>query len=188
MRRLSLIALSGLLLAGCQPTSAPAAVPASGAPQASAPFSPPPDLRQAAPAPAGALHAVLALARHHWRLARAVDAGGARIDALFVDAQRPLQLDFNASLVSVGNACSVMSAHHAATADTLRVEPFNAAMTACTNPALRRLDGEVAKRLQGELAMRFEAGDPPRLVLANAAGDVFTFDGVDDARVAPSGS
>jgi hypothetical protein len=35
--------------------------------------------------------------------------------------------------------------------------------------------------------MRFEAGDMPRLVLVNAAGDVFTFDGDDDASVVPAG-
>ncbi len=60
-------------------------------------------------------------------------------------------------------------------------------MTPCAEPALGRLDGEVAKRLQGRLAMRFEDAEQPRLVLTNAAGDVFTFDGVDDARAAPVG-
>ena len=190
MRGLSMIVVGVALLAGCQPAVAPAAVPASGQEAQAAPPSRaelPPELQQAAPAPPGALRAVLALARHHWRLSSAVDAGGGRIDALFVRPQLPLQLDFNASLVSVGNACNVMSARHAPTADSLVVEPFSAAMTPCADPALGRLDGEVAKRLQGRLAMRFEPGDMPRLVLVNAAGDVFTFDGVDDARVAPGG-
>lgn len=186
MRKLSMIALPGLLLAGCQPAVAPAAVPAPTL-EAQSVTPPPAQMQQATPAPAGALHAVLALTRHHWRLVTAVDAEGRRIDALFVRPQLPLQLDFNASLVSVGNACNVMSARHAPAADRLVVEPFNFAPTRCADPALARLDGEVAKRLQGRLAMRFDTGDMPRLVLVNAAGDVFTFDGVDDARVAPPG-
>ena len=190
MHGLSMVALGVALLAGCQPAVAPAAVPAPGpaAQVAAAPRAElPPELQQAAPAPAGALRAVLALARHHWRLSGAVDAAGRRIDALFVRPQLPLQLDFNASLVSVGNACNVMSARHAPAADRLVVQPFNFAPTRCADPALARLDGEVAKRLQGRLAMRFDTGDMPRLVLVNAAGDVFTFDGVEDARVAPPG-
>jgi len=188
VRKLSMIALPGLLLAGCQPAVAPAAVSPSGQEAQAVPLpraEPPPELQQ--PAPPGALRAVLALARHHWRLSGAVDAAGRRIDALFVRPQLPLQLDFNASLVSVGNACNVMSARHAPAADRLVVEPFNFAPTRCADPALARLDGEVAKRLQGRLAMRFKAGDMPRLVLVNAAGDVFTFDGDDDASVVPAG-
>lgn len=186
MRKLSMIALLGLLLAGCQPAPAPAAVPASTV-GAQAFSTPPADMQQATPAPAGALQVVLALTRHHWRLVAAVDADGRRIDALFVRPQLPVQLDFNASLVSVGNACNVMSARHAPSADSLLVEPFSVAMTSCADPALGRLDGQVANRLQGRLAMRFEQAQPPRLVLVNAAGDVFSFDGVDDARVAPAG-
>lgn len=186
MRKLSMIALPGLLLAGCQPAVAPAAVPAPTL-EAQSVTAPPAQMQQATPSPAGALHAVLALTRHHWRLVTAVDAEGRRIDALLVRPQLPLQLDFNASLVSVGNACNVMSAHHAPAADSLVVEPFSAAMTPCADPALGRLDGEVAKRLQGRLEMRFESGGMPRLVLVNAAGDVFTFDGDDDASVVPAG-
>jgi len=192
MHQLPLIVLGVALLAGCQPAVAPAAVPASSGQEAQAVppprAEPSPELQQAAPAPPGALRAVLALTRHHWRLASAVDVGGEpQSTRCSSRPQLPLQLDFNASLVSVGNACNVMSARHAPTADSLSVEPFSAAMTPCADPALGRLDGEVAKRLQGRLAMRFEEGEPPRLVLVNAAGDVFTFDGVDDARVAPAG-
>lgn len=182
-----MLVLPALLLAGCQPVPAPAAVPAP-APQATTGTpQPPPQLQQAAPAPPGALQAVLALIGHHWRLSSALDAGGHRIDALFVRPQLPLQLDFNASLVSVGNACNVMSARHAPTADSLQVEPFNVAPTRCADPALSRLDAEVAHRLQGRLALRFEeGGEPPRLVLTNAAGDVFTFNGVEESPAPPA--
>ena len=183
---LTMFVLPALLLAGCQPVPAPAAVPAPAPQAATGVAQAPPQMQQAAPAPPGALQVVLALIGQHWRLASALDAGGQRIDALFVRPQLPLQLDFNASLISVGNACNVMSARHAPAADSLQVEPFNVAPTRCADPALGRLDGEVARRLQGRLALRFEQGQRPRLVLANAAGDVFTFEGFEEGSASPA--
>ncbi|WP_256645836.1 META domain-containing protein [Thermomonas paludicola] len=185
MKLLSSLLLPALL-AGCHPPKPAAVLTAPALSVAGAPAEATP-VGTADGGRPSALQAVLTLTRYHWTLADAVDGKGQRIAALFVRPEKPVQLDFNASLVSVGNVCGVMSAHHAASADRLRVEPFSAAMAPCADPAVRRLDGEVAKRLQGELAMRFETVDPARLVLTNAAGDVFTFDGVDDARVAPTG-
>lgn len=126
----------------------------------------------------GALQTVLRLTRQHWQLAAATDAKGQRIDALFVRADKPLQLDFNASTLSVGNACNTLSAHHVATADSLTVDPMATTLMACPDPKLQALDQEVGKRLQGHLGVRFE-GDAaaPKLVLTNAAGDVLTFAG-----------
>ncbi|WP_240125598.1 META domain-containing protein [Thermomonas alba] len=161
-----------LLLAACQ-APGPAAPPAAAADPA-----PAPTLQQAPPAPPGSLQTTLRLIRHHWRLVAAVDAGGHRIDALFARPEAPLQLDFNASLVSVGNACNVLSAHHTVEADSLTIDAFASSMRACTEPALAALDGAIAHRLQGRLAMQLDAGTPPRLVLTNAAGDVLTFAGV----------
>ncbi|MGE4365793.1 META domain-containing protein [Thermomonas sp.] len=161
-----------LLLAACQ-APGPAAPPAAEADSWSAPT-----LQQATPAPPGSLETTLRLIRHHWRLVAAVDAGGHRIDALFVRPEAPLQLDFNASLVSVGNACNVLSAHHTVAAGSLTIAAFASGMRACADPALAALDGAIANRLQGRLAMQLDAGTPPRLVLTNDAGDVLTFAGV----------
>ncbi|TCT25297.1 META domain-containing protein [Thermomonas haemolytica] len=166
-----------LLLAACQ-APGPAALPAAAADPAPAPA---PALQQATPAPPGSLETTLRLIRHHWRLVAAVDAGGHRIDALFARPEAPLQLDFNASLVSVGNACNVLSAHHTVEADSLTIDAFASSMRACPDPALAALDGAIAHRLQGRLAMQLDAGTPPRLVLVNAAGDTLTFAGLPTA-------
>ena len=165
-----------LLLAACQ-APGPAAPPAAAAAEP----APAPALQQATPAPPGALETTLRLIRHHWRLVAAVDAGGHRIDALFARPEAPLQLDFNASLVSVGNACNVLSAHHTVAVDSLTIAAFASSMRACPDPALAALDGAVANRLQGRLAMQLDAGTPPRLVLVNAAGDTLTFAGLPTA-------
>lgn len=172
MRKAWPVVLPGLLLAGCHANPAPATV----APPVPAPTA---ELQQAAPAPSGALETVLGLIRHSWRLAAATDAGGHRIGSLFARPDTPLRLDFNASLVSVGGACNVMSAHHAAGADSLVVEPFNSASAPCDDPAQAAAGAGLARRLQGRLALRFETGTPPRLVLVNAAGDTLAFEGVD---------
>jgi len=157
-----------LILAACaaptQPGSAatPAATPAT---------------QEAGAAKPSALQAALTLSGHHWRLTDARDAGGKRIDALFARADKPLQLDFNASMLSVVNGCNSMSAHHVLAGDSLTVNPMASTMMACQDKALMALDQEIGKRLQGKLAMRIDEGDAPTLVLTSAAGDVLTFAG-----------
>lgn len=179
MNKQVLPALLGLLVLGCH------------APKQVAPILPPAQpatqMQTATPAAPGALQAMLILIRHHWQLSNAMDAKGQRIDALFVRADKPLQLDFNASLVSVGNACNLMSAHHSQTSDSLTVDSFNSTMMACADTPLMALDVQVHQRLQGRLAMRISEGDTPQLVLTNAAGDVFTFRGVQIAAARSNG-
>lgn len=157
-----------LALAAC---AAPTQPGASVAPEAPVPA-------QAADATRpGALQAALTLSGHHWRLADARDGEGRRIDALFVRAGKPLQLDFNASMLSVANGCNSMSAHHVLTGDSLTLEPMVSTLMACPDRTLMALDQEIGKRLQGRLAMRIDEGDVPALVLTNAGGDVLTFTG-----------
>lgn len=170
----SVLLLFPLLLAGCHASKPPAAV---ATPAAAA--APEVATERAQPAPAGSLQAMLALTRHHWRLAAAQAADGRRIDALFARADAPLQLDFNASMLSVGNACNLMNAHHVLSADSLELAAFSSTMRACPEPALAALDAAVAKSLHGRLALRIEDadGDSPVLVLTNAEGDVLRFTG-----------
>ena len=116
-----------------------------------------------------------ALAAQHWRLQDAKDANGQRIDALFVRADAPLQLDFSDGRIAVANACNRMGGGFALDGDSLRIERTVSTMMACTDPKLMALDGEAGKRLEGTL----KAGmpDPATLTLATASGDVLTFRG-----------
>lgn len=169
----------------------PLLLAACAAPKQPGPPAVPPPVTTPVPVPApptasagkpSALQAALALSGHQWRLVDARSAGGQRIDGLFVRADKPLLLDFNASLVSVGNACNTMSAHHALTGDSLTVEPMATTLMACPDKTLMALDQEVGKRLQGRLAMAIGSGDAPTLVLTNAAGDVLSFAGTPTAQ------
>src|SRR3546814_1705856 len=53
------------------------------------------------------------LAGHHWRLASATDADGARIDALFPGDDRVLMLGFADGRVSVSGGCNGQGASYA---------------------------------------------------------------------------
>src|SRR3546814_12825920 len=53
------------------------------------------------------------LAGHHWRLASATDADGARIDALFPGPDHVLTLEFADSRVSVSGGCNGQGARYA---------------------------------------------------------------------------
>ena len=164
-RHLLLLTLPVLLTACPQPgTDAPAA-------PAAAPTAP------ASTATPAASDANAELGRYHWRLRDATDANGQRIDALFVRAELPLQLDFRDGRLSVGNACNRMGGGYTLAGDTLTVASLASTMMACTDPKLMALDGEVGKRLEGALKLALANGEAPTLTLATASGDTLAFAG-----------
>lgn len=164
MRRWTVLALS-CLLAGC--------------PRAPAP---PP----AAPAAGGQSAQVTALAnelpRYHWRLTDAHDAAGKRIDALFVRADAPLQLDFQGGRLAVSNACNRLVGGYALEGGRLVVGRLAATMMACPDPAVMALDAQIGQRLEGALAIAAPPGDPPTLELRSGAGDTLVFTGAPTAQ------
>ena len=154
------------LLAGCPQKSSDTAAPP--APTAATPAS------TATPA---ASDASAELGRYHWRLQDATDAGGKRIDALFVRADKPLQLDFADGRVSVANACNRVGGGYSLEGESLTVARMASTMMACADPKLMALDGEIGKRLEGASKLTLLAGDTPTLTLATAAGDTLVFAG-----------
>ena len=164
-QRLCALALLSLL-AGCpeqgadqpSPTAATAATPASAAMPA-------------------ASDANAELGRYHWRLQDATDAKGKRIDALFVRADQPLQLDFANGRIAVANACNRMGGGYMLDGESLTVASLASTMMACADPKLMALDGEIGKRLQGASKLSLLAGDTPTLTLATASGDKLVFAG-----------
>lgn len=169
--------MRALLVAVCLPLMLSACSASVSMTETTTTTTPAAQVKSNATAKPSALHAALTLTRYHWLLDDARDAAGKRIDALFVRANQPVRLDFNASTISVGNTCNTLSAHHTPTGDSLTVEPMATTLMACADPALAALDREVGKRLQGKLGMQIEEGATPTLVLTNAAGDVLRFKG-----------
>jgi heat shock protein HslJ len=158
-----LILMLPFALAACAktPQGEPATPPAAVAPAAT----------QAAPADTTALTA------YHWRLNDAKDASGKRIDALFVNADKPLQLDFAGGRISVSNTCNHMGGAYSVEGDKLKFDRLASTLMACADPKLMALDQEIGKRLEGESTFALQPGDAPILTLTGGNGDVLTFKG-----------
>jgi len=138
----------------------------------------------AAPPPAAAASAAIdasALAAYRWQLADARDAQGARIDALFVRADKPPTLDFRQGRIGVGNSCNHLGGGFRIEGGALVVDRLASTMMACADPALAALDQAIGQRLAGRLSARLQRA-PERLTLASAGGDTLVFDGIATAE------
>lgn len=159
-----LILMLPLALAACAkapPQDEPAPPPVAAAPATTQP----------APADTAALSA------YHWRLNEATDASGKRVDALFVNADKPLQLDFADGRVSVGNACNHMGGAYSVEGDKLKFDRLASTLMACTDAKLMALDQEIGQRLEAESTFALQSGDAPKLTLTGGNGDVLAFKG-----------
>jgi heat shock protein HslJ len=115
-----------------------------------------------------------ALSANHWRLTDAKNAQGQRIDALFANADKPVQLDFIDGRAGVSNTCNRMGGSYSVAGDELKFDRMASTMMACTDAGLMALDQEVGKRLEGSLKFAHSADT---LTLTTASGDVLTFSG-----------
>jgi len=151
------------------------------------PVDPPPATTSvpAARAPAG-IDAKTLLASH-WLLTGAVDGAGQRIDALFPDPAKPLQLDFTEGRVAVSGGCNQMGGGYALAGDRLSVGPLVQTKMFCGGGALMAADEAISERLAGEGSLA--AGEDGTLVLTTAGGDRLTFAGAPtaDARYGGEG-
>lgn len=118
------------------------------------------------------------LKAYHWQLTDARTATGQRINTLFVQADKPVQLDFDNNRVSVSNTCNRMGGGYAVNADKLQFGPLASTMMSCANADLNRLDQEVGGRLQGNMRYRLQTSDQPQLMLTGAGGDKLVFTGI----------
>ncbi len=148
----------------------------------SAPEATSPAVGEPADADAAADDLAATLPRYHWRLQEAKAADGSRIEALFVRADRPLTLDFAGGRIGIGNACNRIGGRYALQNGALAVAELASTLMACADPKLMALDREAMSRLEGTLATALDGGDPPRLTLTAASGDVLTFAGAPTAE------
>lgn len=146
----------GLLAAACTPTSPPAE------PQAGQPSF-------AARTAAGTLSA------YRWRLVEANAADGARIDALFPRADKPLQLDFADGHVGVANACNRIGGSYVLEGETFTAGSMVMTQMACSDGALMRSDLAISQRLEAGGTLRLEG--TTALVYTTTTGDTLRFTG-----------
>ena len=178
MKRLVLLSLV-VALGACSRSSQETPEPPAASSPATATTAPTP--ATANPATASGIDAA-ALTGHHWKLDRAVDAKGQRLDALFVRADQPVQLDFRDGRINVSNTCNRMGGRYTLEGSRLTIGDLASTMMACTDPKLMALDGAVGKQLQSPQTVALAAGDAPVLTLTSASGDVLTFRGAPTAE------
>ena len=162
---------TSLASANARAAGAPASEPQAPASGASAPL---PATTTTAPAADDAT----VLTQYHWRLANAVDTSGRRIDALFARAHQPVQLDFDAPGVTIGNTCNRMRGSYSVAGGKLTIGNLASTRMACTDRALTALDAAAGKYLQGVFVLALNMrGKQPRLVLTADDGVRLTFTG-----------
>lgn len=144
-----------LTLAACSPSHAPD--PAAAAPVATT-----------APALGG----------HHWQLHDAVDGNNQRLDGLFDDSGKPLQLDFTDDHISVSHACNGIGGSYKIVDGHLLTGPLMQTMKACTEPVLMQREKTIKHVLGAKPALITSSADGQTLLsLAAADGTTLTFAG-----------
>ncbi|WP_243048948.1 META and DUF4377 domain-containing protein [Dyella sp. RRB7] len=129
------------------------------------------------------------LIQYIWQLTGATDSAGKRIDALFIRADKPVELMFHADRISVTNSCNAIGGGYSTHGEQLRIGPMAHTMMACADPSLSALDSAIGQRLQGDLRMSLQAdGDTPHLQLVTGTGETLSFTGRPTAETRYGGS
>ena len=112
------------------------------------------------------------LMSNHWHLASAQNAQGQRIDALFVQPDKPVQFDFDRERISIGNACNAIGGSYTVQGQQITFDMLSATKRACADNQINRLDQEISSRLNAPATF---ALTPNELKLTTTSGDVLTF-------------
>jgi heat shock protein HslJ len=124
-----------------------------------------------------------ALPRFHWQLHEAVDGSGKRLDGLFGPPDKPLQLDFTGSRVSVSNACNGLGGSYHVVEGKLDMAPMIHTMMACPDPVLMERERTITSVLEGKPTVILSGTrDVPLLTLTADDGRTLTFQGTPTAE------
>jgi len=129
------------------------------------------------------------LPRYHWQLDDAVDANGNRMDGLFDDSGKPLQLDFAKDRVMASNACNNISGGYRIIDGHLSAGPLMHTMRACVSPTLMQRESTITQMLGGDPSVILTSQDnAPQLVLTASDGTTLNFVGKPTAQTRYGGT
>jgi heat shock protein HslJ len=118
------------------------------------------------------------LASYRWQLHDAVDANNQRLDALFDNSGKPLQLDFTDRRVSVSNACNGISGDYRIVDGHLVPGPLVQTMMACADPTLMQRETTIKHMLKAKPTLITSGSDGKILLTLSADdGQTLTFAG-----------
>ncbi|HMN76371.1 MAG TPA: copper resistance protein NlpE N-terminal domain-containing protein [Burkholderiaceae bacterium] len=117
------------------------------------------------------------LESHRWTLAAATDAGGKPLPGLAANPARPIVFHFAGDRLSIEGGCNRSFGGYQIDADgRLVVNRMASTMMAC-DPALMKIDDELATLLAASMKIELTQGETPTLRLADAKSGTLAFTG-----------
>ena len=115
------------------------------------------------------------LEAHPWQLARATDAQGRRIDALFVRGRLPYTLRFQPGYMRELNLCNESRSTYHLQGDRLVLAGGIITTAACIRPEVAEQERIAGTLVNARAEMTLALDERGRLLLRNAHGDVLVF-------------
>lgn len=117
------------------------------------------------------------LEAHLWQLARATDAQGRRIDALFVPGHAPYTLRFGSGFMSELNLCNHASSQYQLQGNHLNLRNGVQTTAECIDPKMTTQQRRARMLMHGGgSAPMLELGERGTLTVRNAQGDTAVFE------------
>ena len=135
-----------------------------------------------------ASQAVDSLDAFHWQLTDATNRRGDRLNYLFVQPGKPVQLDFKTNRFTVSNTCNVMGGTYTLNDNEITFSNMVSTKMLCANPQLNTLEQQVANQIQNRANIDVFLSATPVLKLRFYDGNTLTFTGHPTADVRYGGS
>lgn len=118
------------------------------------------------------------LTRYYWQLQDAKNGEGELITALFVQPDKPVQLQFDNGSFSIANTCNNMGGSYSLYENQLTFGAMASTRKMCADSNLAALDNEIGSRLRGASQYSILPAEQPVLTLTTAAGETLRFTGI----------
>lgn len=118
------------------------------------------------------------LSSYSWQLQDARNANGRLITPLFVQSDKPVQLNLNNGHFNVSNTCNSMGGTYSLHENQMTFGPMVSTRKMCVDSKIAALDYEVSNRLKGINTYSITQGNSPILMLTTANGDILKFSGI----------
>lgn len=137
---------------------------------------------------APASQAIDSLNAFHWQLTDATDRSGKRLDDMFVQQNKPVQLDFKTDRFSVSNTCNVINGTYLLTDNVITFSNMLSTRMLCASPQLNMLEQKIAAQLHNRANIDLFLSATPVMKLRFYDGNTLTFTGRPTADIRYGGT
>ena len=132
--------------------------------------------------------AVDSLDAFHWQLTDATSHSGKRLDYLFIQPTRPVQVDFSVNRFSISNTCNVINGNYLLNDNLVTFSDMVSTRMLCANPQLNTLEQQVASQFQKKANIDIFLSANPVMKLRFVDGNTLTFTGRPTADIRYGGT